>query len=137
MDIVREAFGAIPGSRFLYAEDLPKDHYLHDRSKVFAGIPGNVALATRVYEKLRFDRVRKCQRNGDDMRDRWHSALKRLDAGESLNPEDVMMMNRWLYPDDAEADTFQRWKETATVVERELEQGKIIPLFSIGQGVEV
>ncbi|KAL3489208.1 hypothetical protein BJX62DRAFT_252752 [Aspergillus germanicus] len=39
MDIVREAFGTIPGSRFLYAEDLPKNHYLHDRAKVFAGVP--------------------------------------------------------------------------------------------------
>lgn len=44
-----------------------------------------------MYEKLRFDRVRKCQRNGEDIRDRWHSALKKLEAGERLNPEDVMM----------------------------------------------
>ncbi|GAB7357031.1 hypothetical protein MBLNU459_g7856t1 [Dothideomycetes sp. NU459] len=36
----------------------------------------NVKLATRTYEKLRFDRVRSSQTNGEDVRDRWHSALK-------------------------------------------------------------
>lgn len=100
-----------------------------------------------MYERLRFDRVRKCQRNGEDIRDRWHGALKKLDAGESLNPEDVMMrvrsrfigikrcnspnimQNRWLYPFDAEADTLERWNEVATVVEKELRDGKITPLF--------
>ncbi|KAL4898941.1 hypothetical protein BDW74DRAFT_189625 [Aspergillus multicolor] len=39
MDAVREAFGRIPGSRFLYQKDLPPDHYLHDRAKVFMGTP--------------------------------------------------------------------------------------------------
>ncbi|KAL2784527.1 hypothetical protein BJX66DRAFT_329921 [Aspergillus keveii] len=102
----------------------------------FAG-EGNVALATRVYEKLRFDRVRKCQRNGEDVRDRWHGALQKLDAGESINPEDVMMRNRWLYPFDAEADTIQRWKETAALVEEELEKGQITPLFTISSEITV
>ncbi|KAL4955793.1 hypothetical protein BDW69DRAFT_182162 [Aspergillus filifer] len=90
----------------------------------------NVPLATRVYEKLRFDRVRKCQGNGEDIRDRWHGALRQLEAGEKLNPEDVMMRNRWLYPFDAEADTLQRWKELAAIVEKELEGGQITPLFT-------
>ncbi|KAL4802208.1 hypothetical protein BDV18DRAFT_167069 [Aspergillus unguis] len=90
----------------------------------------NVPLATRVYERLRFDRVRRCQRNGEDIRDRWHNALKQLQDGETLNPEDVMMRNRWLYPFDAEADTLERWAETAAVVEQELEQSRISPLFS-------
>ncbi|KAL4962748.1 uncharacterized protein BDV14DRAFT_210389 [Aspergillus stella-maris] len=100
----------------------------------FAG-KDNVPLATRVYEKLRFDRVRKCQRNGEDIRDRWHGALRQLEAGNRLNPEDVMMRNRWLYPFDAEADTLQRWKEVATVVEKELEEGNITPLFTSTAGV--
>ncbi|KAL3476991.1 hypothetical protein BJX99DRAFT_270145 [Aspergillus californicus] len=39
MDIVRDAFGKIPGSRFLYPDDVPADHYLHDRAKVFTGTP--------------------------------------------------------------------------------------------------
>ncbi|BCS28312.1 uncharacterized protein APUU_61360A [Aspergillus puulaauensis] len=90
---------------------------------------GNVPLATRVYEKLRFDRVRKCQRNGEDIRDRWHGALKKLEAGERLNPEDVMMRNRWLYPFDAETDTLERWNEVANVVEKELNDGNVTPLF--------
>ncbi|KAL4898940.1 hypothetical protein BDW74DRAFT_189624 [Aspergillus multicolor] len=96
----------------------------------------NVPLATRVYEKLRFDRVRKCQLNGEDIRDRWHNALRQLEAGEKLNPEDVMMRNRWLYPFDAEADTRQRWQETATVVAQELRNGHITPLFDSSQSSE-
>jgi hypothetical protein len=40
-----------------------------------------------VYERLRFDRVRKCQVNGEDPR--WHSALQDLDAGTELNPADL------------------------------------------------
>ncbi|KAL4922117.1 hypothetical protein BDW62DRAFT_217935 [Aspergillus aurantiobrunneus] len=39
MDTIRKAFGAIPGSRFLYHQDLPEDHYLHSRAKVCEGIP--------------------------------------------------------------------------------------------------
>ncbi|RDL40260.1 Uncharacterized protein BP5553_00239 [Venustampulla echinocandica] len=91
----------------------------------------NVPLATRVYEKLRFDRVRKCQLNGEDVRDRWHSALKTVEAGEKLDPEEVMIRNRWLYPFDAEADTLQRWNEVSAVVEKELRENKITPLFNV------
>ncbi|KAL4790922.1 hypothetical protein BDV19DRAFT_401729 [Aspergillus venezuelensis] len=39
MATIQEAFGTIPGSKFFYPNDLPADHYLHDRSKVFAGTP--------------------------------------------------------------------------------------------------
>tara|TARA_R110002060_G_scaffold7605_4_gene11403 strand:+ start:1961 stop:2134 length:174 start_codon:yes stop_codon:yes gene_type:complete len=42
-----------------------------------------------VYEKLRFERVRQSQRNGEDVRDRWHNALKNLDDDVEINPEDV------------------------------------------------
>lgn len=55
-------------------------------------------LQTRVYEKLRFDRVRKCQLNGEDVRDRWHSALRTAEAGEEINPEDVMIRVRQSLP---------------------------------------
>lgn len=48
-----------------------------------------IAIATRVYEKLRFDRVRQSQTNGEDVRDRWHSALKQVNEGEEINPDDV------------------------------------------------
>jgi salicylate hydroxylase len=46
---------------------------------------------TRVYEKLRFERVRKSQLNGEDLRDRWHSALKILDDDVEIDPEDIKM----------------------------------------------
>ncbi|KAI0018141.1 salicylate hydroxylase [Xylariomycetidae sp. FL0641] len=90
---------------------------------------GNVPLATRAYEKLRFARTRASQTNGEDLRDRWHNALKNVDEGHEIDPESVKMRNRWLYAFDAEADTLERWEEVAAVVRRELEQGKISPLF--------
>ncbi|KAH6715375.1 salicylate hydroxylase [Leptodontidium sp. 2 PMI_412] len=90
----------------------------------------NIPLATRVYEKLRFTRVRQAQRNGEDVRDRWHNALKNLDDNVEINPDDVKIKNRWLYPFDAEADTLQRWQEVSALVLKELEAGEITPLFT-------
>lgn len=42
-----------------------------------------------MYEKLRFDRVRQCQLGGEDTRNRWHNALKDLDDGHEIDPDDV------------------------------------------------
>lgn len=50
---------------------------------------GRLPIATRVYEKLRFDRVRQAQLNGEDVRDRWHNALKSVEADLSIDPDDV------------------------------------------------
>ncbi|KAK9379752.1 putative monooxygenase [Kockiozyma suomiensis] len=91
--------------------------------------PGNVPLATRVYEKLRFDRVRQAQLSGEDVRNRWHNALKDLDDGADIDPDDIKIKNRWLYSYDAEEDTKARWEEVSAVVKAELEVGKITPLF--------
>ncbi|CAG8979728.1 hypothetical protein HYALB_00012374, partial [Hymenoscyphus albidus] len=88
-----------------------------------------IPLATRTYEKLRFERVRLSQLNGEELRDRWHSVLKDLDRNVEIDPEDVKIRNRWLYPFDAEEDTIQRWPEVSAVVEKELSEGKIRPLF--------
>lgn len=44
---------------------------------------------TRVYEKLRFDRVRQAQLSGEDLRNRWHNALKNLTDGEEFDPDDI------------------------------------------------
>ncbi|KDQ57616.1 hypothetical protein JAAARDRAFT_193917 [Jaapia argillacea MUCL 33604] len=90
---------------------------------------GNVPLATRVYEKLRFDRVRQAQLNGEDVRDRWHTVLKTVDDGKDIDPDDVKIKNRWLYPFDAEADTYARWDEVSSIVRQELASGTITPLF--------
>ncbi|KAK6532489.1 hypothetical protein TWF281_006678 [Arthrobotrys megalospora] len=90
---------------------------------------GNVPLATRVYEKLRFERVRQAQLNGEDVRDRWHNCLKDLDEGKEVDPDDVKMKNRWLYVFDAEADTLEKWDRVSSVVKKELEEGRITPLF--------
>ncbi|KAF3937750.1 hypothetical protein ABW19_dt0203969 [Dactylella cylindrospora] len=37
--IIKAEFGKVPGMKFLLPEDLPKDHYLHDRVKVCSGTP--------------------------------------------------------------------------------------------------
>ena len=83
---------------------------------------------TRTYEKLRFPRTRLSQGNGEDLRDRWHNALKNLDEGAEIDPESVKMRNRWLYAFDAEADTMSRWEEVSSTVKEELEAGTITPL---------
>ncbi|KAK5626941.1 hypothetical protein RRF57_002656 [Xylaria bambusicola] len=88
----------------------------------------NIPLATRAYEKLRFARTRQSQRNGEDLRDRWHNALKDVDDGVEIDPESLKIRNRWLYAFDAEADTLERWEEVSNVVSNELRSGKITPL---------
>ena len=101
-----------------------------------------------MYEKLRFARVRQSQLNGEDVRDRWHNALKNIDDDVEINADDVKIkvsqaspslnlilsltdfQNRWLYPFDAEADTLQRWQEVSAQVAKELHDGYIMPLFA-------
>lgn len=48
-----------------------------------------VRIATRCYEKLRFQRTRQSQTNGEDLRDRWHNILKTVDQDKDIDPEDV------------------------------------------------
>jgi salicylate hydroxylase len=84
--------------------------------------------------------------NGEDVRDRWHNALKDLDDDVDINPDEVKIkvsqvksrdilevakafQNRWLYPFDAEADTLQRWQDVSAKVAKELQDGKVLPLF--------
>ncbi|KAK5130890.1 hypothetical protein LTR08_001553 [Meristemomyces frigidus] len=92
----------------------------------------DIPLATRTYEKLRFARTRQSQTNGEDIRDRWHSALKDANEGIEIDPESVKMRNRPLYAFDAEADAMQRWHEVSAQVAEELRTGEITPLFGGG-----
>ncbi|KUI56437.1 6-hydroxynicotinate 3-monooxygenase [Cytospora mali] len=87
-----------------------------------------LSLATRVYEKIRFGRTRQSQTAGEDLRDRWHNALKHLEEGAEIDPESVKMRNRWLYAYDAEADTLEKWEKVSSRVAEELIAGKITPL---------
>jgi hypothetical protein len=48
-----------------------------------------VKIATRAYEKLRFPRIRVSQRHGEDLRDRWHNALKNVEEDVEIDPEVV------------------------------------------------
>ncbi|KAK9447334.1 putative monooxygenase [Limtongia smithiae] len=91
--------------------------------------PGNVPLATHVYEKLRFDRVRQSQLSGEDVRNRWHNSLKSLTDGMEIDPDELKIKNRWLYSFDAEEDTRRRWDEISARVKEELASGNLTPLF--------
>lgn len=96
---------------------------------------GNVDIANRTYEKLRFDRTRQSQTNGEDVRDRWHNALKHVNEGVEIDPDSVKIRNRWLYAFDAEADTMQKWHEVSSKVAEELRDGNVTPLFPV-QGLK-
>jgi salicylate hydroxylase len=50
---------------------------------------GNVPLATRTFERLRMARVRSAQLCGEDVRDRWHNALKNVNEGQEIDPESI------------------------------------------------
>lgn len=39
LEYVKKEFNKIPGSKFLFPEDVPEDHYLHSRQSVCAGVP--------------------------------------------------------------------------------------------------
>ncbi|KAI1612453.1 glycolate oxidase [Exophiala viscosa] len=39
LDMIRQAFGKIKGSKFLLPKDVPDDHYLHSRVQVCSGVP--------------------------------------------------------------------------------------------------
>ena len=65
------------------------------------------------------------------MRDRWHNALKNVNAGNEIDPENVKIRNRPLYAFDAEEDAMQRWHEVSSLVEQELQSGVISPLFDV------
>jgi len=88
----------------------------------------NVPLATRVYERLRFPRLRQSQTNGEGLWDRWHSALTDVDDGVEIDPEAVKIRNRLLYGFDTELDTRKRWTEVPAIVQEELWKGRITPL---------
>jgi hypothetical protein len=47
-----------------------------------------------VYEKIRFPRVRQAQTNGEDLRDRWHSALDKIGEGEEHDPASLLIRVR-------------------------------------------
>lgn len=74
--------------------------------------------------------MRLSQLNGEELRDRWHNVLKDLDRNVEIDPENVKIKNRWLYPFDAEEDTNRRWPEVAAMVAEDLRDGRVKPLFT-------
>jgi 2-polyprenyl-6-methoxyphenol hydroxylase-like FAD-dependent oxidoreductase len=69
---------------------------------------GNIPLAVRAYEKLRYERVHKAQAMGPKTRDRWHKA-----SWDSIwkNPESLHLIREaWLLNFDQEVDAYARYK---------------------------
>ncbi|GAA6034655.1 hypothetical protein JCM8097_001101 [Rhodosporidiobolus ruineniae] len=89
----------------------------------------NIRLAALVYERLRYARVLKTQKTGEDTRRRWHNALRDLDAGKEVDPESVKMQNEWIYALDAEADTRSRFSATLAQIQSELAANNDVPVL--------
>lgn len=68
-----------------------ESHGLHAVCFRMHTISNSSKLQTRVYEKIRFPRVRRAQTNGEDLRDRWHSALERSIEGEEIDPNTLLI----------------------------------------------
>lgn len=84
----------------------------------------NVPLAVRVYERIRYDRVRKVQKTGETTRDMWHKvtdwdAVKKDPTKVQLPRED------WILKHDCKQfaeDNFER-------VAEEIKQGRTLKDF--------
>ncbi|BGP31290.1 hypothetical protein JCM10296v2_003054 [Rhodotorula toruloides] len=87
----------------------------------------NIRLATLTYERLRYARVLKTQKTGEDTRRRRHNALRDLDAGREVDPESVKM--QWIYALDAEADTRARFAAVSAHIKAELAAKNDVPIL--------
>ena len=83
----------------------------------------NVPLAVRVYERIRYDRVRRVQKTGESTRDMWHKAdwdeVKKDPSKVQLPRED------WILKHDSRQfaeDNFDR-------VAEEIKQGRTLKDF--------
>ncbi|BGP23933.1 hypothetical protein JCM10295v2_002834 [Rhodotorula toruloides] len=89
----------------------------------------NIRLAALTYERLRYARVLKTQKTGEDTRRRWHNALREIDAGREVDPESVKMQNEWIYALDAEADTHARFAAVSAQIKAELAVNNDVPIL--------
>ncbi|KAH7929063.1 monooxygenase [Leucogyrophana mollusca] len=80
---------------------------------------GDVPLATRTWEAIRYQRVRKSQLLGESTRDKWHRA-KPGDNGEDLD----LPMPEWLHAFDAEEHAYSVYDGIAKSI---LEKGYLLP----------
>ncbi|GAA5970679.1 hypothetical protein JCM11641_007397 [Rhodosporidiobolus odoratus] len=95
----------------------------------------NIRLASLVYERLRYARVLKTQKTGEDTRRRWHNALRDLDDGKVIDPESVKMQNEWIYSHYAEDDARERFAATFEQIKSELaanDNAPILPMSLLG-----
>lgn len=75
---------------------------------------GNIPLAVRAHEKIRYERVHKAQATGVKTREKWHKAD--WDTVKD-NPEAIHLTREaWLLNFDAEADAYARYKDVAASV---------------------
>ncbi|KAH7908344.1 monooxygenase [Hygrophoropsis aurantiaca] len=83
---------------------------------------GDVPLAVKAWEKIRYQRVRDSQLMGEATRDKWHQA-KPEDKGAHLE----MPRPEWLFAHDAEAHAYTVYDEVAREI---VEKGYQLPTLS-------
>jgi len=75
---------------------------------------GNIPLAVKAFEKIRYERVHKAQAMGVKTREKWHKA--NWDTVFD-NPESIHLSREpWLLNFDAESDAYKRYNETAAAL---------------------
>jgi len=84
-----------------------------------------IRLAALTYERLRYSRVLKTQKTGEDLRIRWHSALQKSMNGEYIDPRSVKMKNSWIYRLDCEKDARERWPIMSAQIQKEMDAGAV------------
>ena len=77
----------------------------------------NVGLALRAFERIRYERVCRAQKTGEQTRDKWHKA----DFGKVKEDPGRVRLTReeWLLNFDAEAHAERVWEETVRELESE------------------
>ncbi|KAH7908345.1 monooxygenase [Hygrophoropsis aurantiaca] len=85
------------------------------------GKKDNVQLATRTWEAIRYDRVRRSQSLGESTRDKWH----RIKPGDDHKDMDLPMPE-WLHAFDAEEHARSVYDDVAKSI---LQRGYQLPAF--------
>lgn len=86
----------------------------------------NVPLATRTWEKIRYERVKTAQKAGETQRDKWHNAHSEAEKSGEFNKsqelDTVVLWNQYVTGlesancSDAELEFGQRWDEVSRQV---------------------
>ena len=83
---------------------------------------GDVPLAMRAWEKIRYGRVRRAQLTGESTRDMWHKA-----SPEAKGNAVELPRPKWLLDFDAEKHAYEVYEETAKEIGEKGYQLPVLP----------